>query len=59
MGRYQAAKVLTVFMEHTEKNATGYISVMLPTIYKVLAGDELQVMEQVGYLAILITLYSS
>lgn len=44
--RYQAAKVLTVFMEHAEVNATGYISVMVQPIYKVLAGDEPYVMEQ-------------
>ncbi len=34
-------------MEHTEVNATGYIAVMVQPIYKVLAGDEPHVMDQV------------
>ena len=34
-------------MEHTESNSTGYIALMVQPIYKVLAGDEPHVMDQV------------
>jgi hypothetical protein len=34
-------------MDFAETNATGYIGVLLPAVYKVLAGDEPHVMGQV------------
>lgn len=45
--RYKAAQVLTVFMDYVEKLVTGYVQNLLPAIYKLLAGDEIYVMEQV------------
>jgi dynein assembly factor 5 len=44
--RAKAAQVLTVFIDFAESNITGYANVMLPAIYKILAGDEEVVVQE-------------
>jgi dynein assembly factor 5, axonemal len=44
--RMKAAQVLSVFLEFTESNITGYVNLLLPAVYKILAGDEEFVMEE-------------
>ncbi|KAJ3355712.1 HEAT repeat-containing protein 2 [Entophlyctis luteolus] len=38
--RCKSAQMLATFLPLTEKNITGYVGTLLPAIYKVLAGDE-------------------
>ena len=43
--RAKSAQILRVFTKFTEDQITGYIGTILPALYKILAGDEVVVMD--------------
>ncbi|KAJ3008446.1 HEAT repeat-containing protein 2 [Thoreauomyces humboldtii] len=44
--RVKSAQILATFMHYSEDKVTGYTGVILPALYKVLAGDEARVMAE-------------
>jgi hypothetical protein len=45
--RFKSVQVLNVFIHHAEEKITGYVNLILPAVYKLLAGDEVIVMNEV------------
>jgi hypothetical protein len=45
--RAKSAAILGAFLWYTEDNITGYMGALLPVFYRVLSGDEPQVMQEV------------
>ncbi|KAI8927803.1 armadillo-type protein [Entophlyctis helioformis] len=44
--RTKSCQIMGVFITFTEDQITGYVNVILPALYKILAGDEQQVMAE-------------
>ena len=50
--RAKSAATFAAFLLYCEENVTGYMGAILPILYKILSGDDQQVMKEVFYISL-------